>query len=74
MGPPKKEDISREKTILMTMLQTHRASAVSSPELHYTYQPLPMPLRGHCVHYQVTRSQLSRQLFERGIYIETILQ
>jgi hypothetical protein len=38
MGPPKKEDIRREKTILMTSLQTHRASAVSSPELHYTYQ------------------------------------
>jgi hypothetical protein len=31
MGLPKKDDISREKTILMTSLRTHRASAVSSP-------------------------------------------
>ncbi len=31
MGPPIKDDISREKMILMTSLRTHRASAVSSP-------------------------------------------
>jgi hypothetical protein len=36
MGPPKKDDISREETILMTSLRTHRAFAVSSPRLHYT--------------------------------------
>ncbi len=41
MGPPKKDDISREKTILMTSLRAHRASAVSSPGLHYTYPPPP---------------------------------
>jgi hypothetical protein len=44
MGPPKKDDISREKTILMTSLRTYRASAVISPGLHYTYSP-PSPLR-----------------------------
>jgi hypothetical protein len=36
MSPPKKDDISREKTILMTSLRIFRASAVSSPGLHYT--------------------------------------
>ncbi len=41
MGPPKKDDISREKTILMTSLRTHRASAVSSPGFHYTHPPPP---------------------------------
>jgi hypothetical protein len=34
MGPPKKDDISREKTILMTSLRIYRASAVSSLRLH----------------------------------------
>ncbi len=47
MGPPKNDDISREKTILMTSLRTHRASAVSRPGLHYIYSPLA--LIGHCV-------------------------
>jgi hypothetical protein len=31
MGSPKNDDISREKTIPLTSLQTHRASAVSRP-------------------------------------------
>ncbi len=35
MGPPKKDDISREKTILMTSLRIYRASAVSSPEVEF---------------------------------------
>ncbi len=67
MGPPKKDVISREKTILMTSLQTHRTSAVSSPgtSLHLSSPSPPAPFRGHCVHYQGTTSQLSRQLFER---------
>jgi hypothetical protein len=53
MGPPKKDDISREKTILMTSLRTQRASAVSSPGFHYTHPPLPpAPLRGHCVQHR----------------------
>ncbi len=43
MGPPKNDDISREKTILMTSLRIYRASAVSSLRLHYTYAPLPPP-------------------------------
>ena len=43
MGPPKKDDISREKTILMTSLRIYRASAMSSPGLHHTYPPLPPP-------------------------------
>ncbi len=41
MGPPKKDDISREKTILMMSLRTHRASAVSSSGFHYTNPPPP---------------------------------
>ncbi len=48
IGPPKNDDISKEKTILMTSLRTHKASAVSRPGLHYTYSPLPVI--GHCVH------------------------
>jgi hypothetical protein len=68
MGPPKKEDISREKTILMTSLQTHRASDVSSPELHYTYQTLPMPLRGHCVQYLAPGHSLADN-FVRGEFL-----
>ena len=52
MSPPKKDDISRDKTILMTSLRIYRASAVSSRGLHYTYRPPPPPppLRGYCVH------------------------
>jgi hypothetical protein len=41
MGPPIKDDISRENMILMTSLRTHRASAVSSPGIAYTHLPLP---------------------------------
>jgi hypothetical protein len=44
MGPPKKDDISREKTILMTTLRIYRASAVSSLRIHYTYAPSPPPI------------------------------
>ncbi len=48
---PHKKDISREKTILMTSLQTHRASAVRREGLHYTCpSPPPSPLKSHCVH------------------------
>ena len=36
MGPPKKDDISSDKTILMTSLRIYRASAMSSLRLHYT--------------------------------------
>jgi hypothetical protein len=55
IGPPKKDDISREKGILVTSLRTYRASAVSSPGLHYTYPPLPpAPLRGHWVHKKLS--------------------
>ncbi len=55
IGPPKKDDINREKAILMTSQRTNRASAVSSPGLHYTYPPLsPVPLRGHWVHKKLS--------------------
>jgi hypothetical protein len=42
IGPPKKDDISREKTILMTSLRILLASAVRREGLPYTYQP-PLP-------------------------------
>jgi hypothetical protein len=66
MGPPIKDDISREKMILMTSLRTHRASAVSSPGLCYTFLPLPP-----CA---IERSCLAENYF-RGkiVHIETIL-
>ncbi len=41
IDPPKKDDISREKTILMPSLRTHRSSAVSRDGLYYSYPPLP---------------------------------
>ncbi len=62
MGPPKNDDISREKTILMTSLRTDRASAVNRPGLHDTFSPLPIE-RSLCT-LPGTRSHLSRQLFE----------
>ena len=64
MGPPIKDDISREKMILMTSLRTHRASAVSSPGLFYTYLSLPPCAieRSLCT-LGGTRSLLSRELF-----------
>jgi hypothetical protein len=58
MGPPKKDDISREKTILMTSLRTHRASAVSSPGLNYTYPP-PPPQRHLEVIVSTTRHHIT---------------
>jgi hypothetical protein len=76
MGPPKKDDISREKMILMTSLRTHRAYAVSSQGLHYTYSPSPLaPLRGHCVHYRHHISARQTTFFSEGkrVYIETHL-
>jgi hypothetical protein len=74
MGPPKKDDISREKTILMTSLQTHRALAVSSPRTSLHLSTSPNAIERSLCTLPGTRSQLSRQLCERGIYIETILQ
>ena len=66
MGPPIKDDISREKTILMTSLRTHRASAVSSPGLCYTYLPLnPCAIESSLCTLGGTRSQLGRELFKR---------
>ncbi len=62
MGLPKKDDISRDKTILMTSLRTYEASAVSRLGLHYTYSPPPIE-RSLCT-LPGTRSHLSRQLFE----------
>jgi hypothetical protein len=41
IGPPRKDDISIEKTILMTPLRTHWASAVSREGLYYTFPPPP---------------------------------
>jgi hypothetical protein len=41
MSLPIKDDISRETTILMRSLRTHRTSAVSSQGLYYNYPPLP---------------------------------
>ncbi len=64
MGPPIKDDISREKTILMTSLRTHRASAVSSPGHCYTYLPLtPCAIESSLCTLGGTRSQLGRELF-----------
>ncbi len=40
-GPPEKDDISRETTILMTSLRTHWTSAVRREGLYCTYPPLP---------------------------------
>ena len=71
MGPPKKEDISREKTILMTSLRIYRASAVSSLRLHYTYAPLrPPPTieRSLC-----TLIEPDHSLADNFLSIETIL-
>ncbi len=51
MDPPKKDDISRENAILMTSLQTYRASAVSSPGLHYTYPPPSHPRHWEVIGY-----------------------
>jgi hypothetical protein len=39
IGPPKKDDINREKTILMTLLRTYRISAVRREGLHYAHPP-----------------------------------
>jgi hypothetical protein len=41
IDPPKKDDISRKKTILMTSLRTHRSSAVRREGLFFSYPPLP---------------------------------
>ncbi len=46
IGPPKKDDISRQKTILMTSLRTYRASAVRREGLHDTCPPPPPPPQG----------------------------
>jgi hypothetical protein len=70
MGPPKKEDTSREKTILMTSLQTHRGSAVSSPRTSLHLSTSPHATERSLCTLPGTRPQLSRQLFERGIYTE----
>jgi hypothetical protein len=40
--PPKKGDIGREKTILMTSVRTQRASAVRREGLYYIYPPQVM--------------------------------
>jgi len=70
MGPPKKDDISREKTILMTSLRIYRASAVSSLRLHYNYAPLPPPTieRSLC-----TLIEPDHSLADNFLRIETIL-
>jgi len=76
MGPPKKDDISREKTILMTSLRTHRTSAVRRDELYYTYPPLPpstiersVCTISFCIHH------ILADFFLRGnrLYKETVL-
>ena len=75
MGPPKKDDISREKTILMTSLRTHMASAVSSPGFHYTHPPPPPCAieRSLCT-AQAPHHSLADNFFQREIvYIETML-
>ncbi len=60
MGPPNNDDISRGKTILVTSLRTHRAFAVSRPELLNAYSPPPID-RSLCT---LPASHLSRQIFE----------
>ena len=56
IGPPKKDDISREKTILMTSVRILLASAVRREGLPYTYHPPSHPAlwKGHCVHFIIT--------------------
>ena len=39
IGPPKKDDISREKAIMMTSLRTYRTSAVRREGLHCKHPP-----------------------------------
>ncbi len=75
MGPPKKDDIRREKTILMTSLRTHRASAVSSPGFHYTHPPPPPCAieRSVCT-AQAPHHSLADNFFRgKRVYIETML-
>jgi hypothetical protein len=42
IGPPKLDDISKEKTILMTSLRINRTSGVRKEELSTCPHPLPL--------------------------------
>jgi hypothetical protein len=70
--PPKKDDIGKEKTILVTSVRTQRASAVKREGLCYIYSPPPPPNHEEVIVYSSLYntwqpcfySQISSRLFE----------
>ncbi len=58
IDPPKKNDICREKTVLMTSLRTHRSSAVRREGLYYSYPPPPTQHPEEVLVYNIVKCEI----------------